>query len=206
MGHTPVPAEDGLMKPVVAWSDDGGRNWQMTEPLAFEDPAPENRIPAKVHEPAVVERRDGSLWMLARCTRGVFLASESADGGRTWSVLRASDLRTLTAPPYLKRLADGRILLLYNPPSEQEQADPRYRTTMPGYLKRHTLAARTSRDEGRTWSAPLVLARDGRNGFCYPWAIELDRSRELLVFCTRTPAVISPGALVSLRVPLDDLP
>ena len=144
--------------------------------------------------------------MLARCTRGVFLAGESTDGGQTWSVLRATDIRTLTAPPYLKRLSDGRILLLYNPPSEPELADPRYRATMPGYLRRHTLAAATSRDEGRTWSAPRVLAHDGRHGFCYPWAVELGRAGELLVFCTRTPSVISPGELVSLRVPLDALP
>jgi len=63
-------------------------------------------------EHMTVERKDGSLWMLARTTAGL-MQSTSTDGGRTWA--------TPSLPPqinhpvsrfHIRRLASGRILLI----------------------------------------------------------------------------------------------
>lgn len=206
MCHTIVPADEGGMLPVIARSDDRGATWRMSGLLRYEEPLANPTALVKLHEPAVAERSDGSLLMLARSTRGTFFASESRDGGATWSTLRPSGIPAMTSPPYLRRLADGRIILVWNRPSDEQMRDPRYRAVMPGHLKRHTLAIAVTEDGGRTWSEPRIVATDGgRHGFCYPAVVELADRRELLIFSTRTPQVISPGDLVMSRVRLSDL-
>ena len=213
MTGRPDPSKDlGVM---IGRSDDLGRNWQFSPDLVFEDDpktkgyrytktlpyAPdeqEARIPLKLHEASVAECADGSLLVLTRSTRGRFYSARSTDGGVTWSRLEASDIAAQTAPPYLKRLSDGRLLLLWNPPTPEQAVANRFPTT-----KRPTLQMAISGDSGKTWSKPTVLANDGgKSGFCYPAALELTDSRELLVFMTRSPEIIYPGDLVSVRVPL----
>lgn len=213
MNGRPDPSKD--LGVLVGRSDDLGKTWQFSPDLVFEDDprtrgyrftktlehAPdelEKRIPIKLHEPSVAECADGSLLMLTRSTRGKFYSSRSTDGGVSWSRLEPSDIAAQTAPPYLKRLTDGRLLLVWNPPTPEQAAANRFPTS-----KRPTLQMAISEDSGKTWSKPTVLANDGgKNGFCYPAALELTDSKELLVFMTRSPEIIYPGDLVSVRVPL----
>lgn len=192
---------------VVGHSDDSGKNWRWTEVLEFKDSVPGHAIPPKAHEPSVVELSDGSLYMLVRATRGMFFEARSTDSGETWSALVPSDIPSMTAPPYLKKLQDGRIVLLWNRPSEAQMADPRFKPVMFGYLKRHTLSLAVSNDDARSWSKPMPILHDGgEHGFTYPWLQELEDPGELLIFCTRTPEIIYPGDMVMTRVPLGDLP
>lgn len=213
MTGRPDPSKD--LGVLVGRSDDLGKTWQFSPDLVFEDDVrakgyryaktlpyasdeQEARIPIKLHEPSVAECADGSLLMLTRSTRGRFYSSRSFDGGASWSRLEPSDIPSQTAPPYLKRLTDGRLLLLWNPPTPEQVAANRFPTS-----KRPTLQMAISGDNGRTWSKPTVLANDGgKSGFCYPAALELTDSKEMLVFMTRTPEVIYPGDLVSVRVPM----
>jgi Neuraminidase (sialidase) len=200
---------------LVGRSDDLGKTWKFSPDLAFEDDPNvrgyrytktlsytpdehETRIPIKLHEASVVECMDGSLLMYTRSTRGRFYSSRSTDGGVTWSKLEPSDVAAQTSPPYLQKLTDGRLLMLWNPPTPEQAATKQFPTS-----KRPTLQMALSEDSGKTWSKPTVIANDGRkNGFCYPAALELKNSKELLVFMTRSPEIIYPGALVSVRVPL----
>ncbi len=102
------------------------------------------RIPGtRVDEHMIVERRDGSLWMLLRNTRGI-AQSTSSDGGRTWSpgsVYREG--RTFANKRFfIRRLQSGALLLVCNNSPEGERSH---------------LTAFISDDEGETWSDGLLL-------------------------------------------------
>ena len=106
-------------------------------------------------EHMVVERKDGSLWMLARTGKGI-MQSVSADRGRTWSEPSVPEsIRQPVARFHVRRLASGRILLV----KHGDTAD-----TTEG--KRNKLKAFLSEDDGRTWTGGLML--DERNGVSYP--------------------------------------
>ena len=63
-----------------------------------------------------------------------------------------------------------------------------------GYQQRSRLAMMTTKD-GQTWDQERVLAEDGKHGFCYP-AVLSRGDGQLLIFCSRTPDIISPCDLV----------
>lgn len=50
---------------------------------------------------------------------------------------------------------------------------------------------------GLAWSAERVVAEDGTNGLCYPTMVQRADGK-LLVFCSRTPEIISPCDQVML--------
>ncbi len=77
----------------------------------------------------------------------------TADAGANWSPARATGLPNPNASVALARLHDGRLLLAYNPQTEN----------------RNKLALAISRDGGATWSAPrLVEDAAGGEEFSYP--------------------------------------
>lgn len=104
-------------------------------------------------EHMVVERKDGSLWLLARTLYGI-AESVSHDQGRTWSEPQASPVQNVSARFFLRRLASGRLLLVKNGPLHQRLKS---RAQMTAFL---------SDDDGRSWKGGLVL--DERNGVSYP--------------------------------------
>ncbi|MCX7824488.1 MAG: glycoside hydrolase, partial [Verrucomicrobiae bacterium] len=107
-------------------------------------------------EPALLELKDGRVWMLIRTSRGRFWESFSTDGGLTWSEAKPTAMESAHAPGHLARLADGRIALVWNRPQK----------------RRGELHLAFSSDEGRTWTPSLVLAK-GRQ-VTYPFAIEIE--------------------------------
>jgi hypothetical protein len=186
---TYAPNDD--MLPLMAWSDDGGTNWITGVTLTNGAPSMTNKV-YKIHEPAVVERTDGSLWMLCRSTVGVFFEATSTNGGTSWSPLLPTPIDAMSAPPYLRRLDDGRIARLWNPP-------PPGALTFSG--KRTTLRMAYSHDEGLTWQGEITMADDGgESGYCYPWLLQLPTRGELLVFFAQTPDIITPANLVMVRM------
>jgi len=116
---------------------------------------------AAFDEHMVVERADGSLWMLVRTSQGIG-ESVSTDGGRTWI---AGDPATFGSLPsarfFLRRLASGKLLLVrHNPPNRKSRSH---------------LTAFLSADDGATWTGGLML--DERNGVSYPDGVEADDGR-----------------------------
>ena len=114
-------------------SRDQGASW------AFRGAA---EIPAvSFAEHMLAERKDGSLWLLARTSYGI-AQSTSADHGQTWSLgepfTREMNVNTRF---FLRRLKSGRMLLVVN-------NDPKRRTQ---------LTAMLSDDDGRTFPHRLLL-------------------------------------------------
>ena len=108
-------------------------------------------------EPMLIERRDPSLWMLARTRYGIG-SSFSTDGGRTWSPPRDSGIAHPSTRFFIRRLGSGRLLLVKNAP--------------PNGKDRSHLTAFLSEDDGRTWTGGLLL--DERMNVSYPDGVEGD--------------------------------
>lgn len=132
-------------------------------------------------EQMVVERVDGSLWMLVRTGEGVGEAV-SHDQGRTW---QANPLTVLPGPNsrvFLRQLQSGSLLLINHaclawngvtgalpPPEERPQA----------YVRTH-LQALISDDDGRTWHGGLML--DERERVSYPDGVQGDDGRIYIIY------------------------
>ncbi len=105
-----------------------------------------------------VERKDGSLWMLIRTSKGL-MESISTDGGAAWSDPRpTTTIRQPVARFFFSRLASGRLLLV------------KHGDTVDSYGReaggRSRLTAFLSDDDGRSWRGGLML--DPRPGVSYP--------------------------------------
>jgi hypothetical protein len=140
---------DPLRGANVFVSTDRGITWERRGRAVFPNP--------DWHEHMIVERRDGSLWMLARTARGI-MESTSTDGGRTWSEPVDSPIRQPNARFHVRRLASGRLLLI------------KHGDRIDAHAGRVQLSAWLSDDEGRSWHGGLVI--DDRRGISYPDACQ----------------------------------
>lgn len=111
-------------------------------------------VPRRVYdEHMILEKRDGSLWMMVRTLDGIG-QSISRDKGRTWSAGTDTGLGGPNSRFFLRRLSSGSILLLNHH----------------DYQERNNLKAMISRDDGETWEGYLML--DARSQVSYPDAVE----------------------------------
>ncbi len=161
---TLFPELDPWRRSNIFISRDRGKSWEMRGGAL-------NRLGRTFDEPMVVERKDGSLWMLQRNEYGI-TECESHDGGDTWSVPKPFALPNASARFFLRKLASGRVLLV----KHSNPADPAVRSHLEAYL---------SDDDGVTWNDGLML--DQRSGISYPDGfqapdgrifIQYDRDRE----------------------------
>ncbi len=111
-------------------------------------------------EQQLVERKDGSLWMLARTKMGLAEAF-SYNKGKTWTEYAPSWLQHPSARVLLRRLHSGNLLLVKHGPAV---CPGTYNTWTP--IGRCRLMAMLSRDDGKTWEGGLML--DERNNVSYP--------------------------------------
>jgi len=129
-------------------SDDEGLTWQRSNILDIGQGCHDH---AGSCEATVLERRDGSLYLLIRNETGFLYEAVSADGGLTWTDFQATTIPTVTCCPQLYRLADGAVALLWNAPPRYDPRDP---------AKRDELALAISTDDARTWSPACIVAAD----------------------------------------------
>jgi hypothetical protein len=108
-------------------------------------------------EHMLVEKKDGTLWMLGRAKYGIGEAF-SKDQGRTWTELApAKGIQGPSSRTFFRRLASGNILLVKN---GYDIDRPSPRTHMTAFL---------SEDDGATWPHRLLL--DAR-ATSYPDAVQ----------------------------------
>lgn len=133
-------------------------------------PVSKDRIPAAQRslQPAVVTDGQQAL-MLLRDASGAhrIRQSRSEDGGAHWSPASASALPNPDAGIALLRLADGSLLLAYNP---QE-------------ANRTQLALSLSVDGGQSWTVPhLIENGQGQDEFSYPALLQDEQGRIHLAY------------------------
>ena len=139
----PVEGEaDGEEGSVFLLGADGGRDWSA------------GGFTAGGSQPAVIERKDGSLFALMRKAPRL-TQIESKDGGKTWSEATSSTLRNPNAGISMTKLASGSAVVVFND-------SDRMRTP---------LSIARSIDEGKTWETPLNL-ESNPGEYSYPCVIQ----------------------------------
>ena len=142
-------------------STDGGKTWTLrggaNNPVVGERTFDEHMI---------VERKDGSLWMLIRTNHGIG-ESTSSDGGKTWTDVQRSPIPHTSSRFFITRLASGCLLLIKH-------------GTIGEAIGRSHLTAMLSDDDGRTWQGELLL--DERAGISYPDAQQLRNGLVRLIY------------------------
>jgi len=153
-------------------STDGGKSWR-----------PGNTIDLGGHghhdgalEPTMVELCDGRVWMLIRTNWGRFWEAFSDDGGLSWRVIRPSKIEASSSPGYLARLASGRLALIWNRPDPEDGHQVQRRgwpfSNVLANWHREEISIALSEDEGRSWSCPVVIARQLGAWLAYPYLFE----------------------------------
>jgi predicted neuraminidase len=157
----------------VLKSRDGGQTWTRFGEVANPE--------GQGGEPTIAETKSGKVLMMLRTKDGQLWQSESLDQGESWSGPTKSGLTATSSASQILCLRDGTLVLAVNPG--------------PTPL-RFPLEVRVSRDEGKTWSAPGLLADrpEKKSGWstCYPSLVELPDG---LVAAVWTQIKSSPGEL-----------
>jgi sialidase-1 len=115
-------------------------------------------------EATLVERKDGTLWMLLRTNWGRFWQAVSANGGKHWHPVGPTMIEAATAPAILERLASGRLFIAWNRYYYDGTQDYfKYggdfqATATATSNNRQELSIAFSDDDGSTWSEPVVVA------------------------------------------------
>lgn len=147
--HTRGTKAGGVMK-----SHDGGQSWTRFGAVANPE--------GQGGEPTIAETKSGKIHMILRTKDGQLWRSISADKGETWSATEKTGLTGTSSASHLLCTRDGTLVLTFNPGPTPH---------------RFPLHLRISRDEGKTWSEPTLLADRPAEGsgwsICYPALTEL---------------------------------
>lgn len=105
-------------------------------------------------EHSVAQLKSGGLLSFQRASKGTnIFESVSHDGGKTWSPAKPARIRHASTRHFLKRLSDGRLLLVKNGDVDED-------------CGRRKLKAFISDDDGESWKGGLLL--DERVEVSYP--------------------------------------
>jgi hypothetical protein len=147
-------------------STDQGKTFTLRGTANVPDPA--TRGP---DEPMIVQRRDGSLWMMVR-VQGL-AETVSQDGGKTWTPVERIAIQHPTSRFFLRRLNSGALLLVKHGPLDQRTG-------------REQLMAFVSDDDGRSWQGGLML--DERQHVTYPDGVQAPDGTIYVIYdYNRTP-------------------
>ncbi len=151
---------------------DWGKTWRKIGPI--NDGKTINAI-----QPSILTYKDGRLQVLCRSRNRAVVESWSADGGKTWSAMALTSLPNNNSGTDAVTLKDGRQLLVYN------------HVLPPGTLAkgpRTPLNVAISED-GKNWSAALVLEDSPISQYSYPSVIQTADGMVHIVYTWRRELV-----------------
>lgn len=163
----------------TAWverSADEGKTWTKHGPIVI------SGEPFGLIQPTLVETAPERLRAFMRSRQGFIYVAHSSDGGRNWSSARPTTLPNPNAGIDSVRLADGRILMVYNHSTRE----------------RTPLSVAVSSDGGETWT-PFAQLETERGEFSYPAVIQASNGDVHITYTWKRQrikhAVISKEAL-----------
>ena len=147
-------------------SEDDGKTWKRSNIIDFGDQGHH----AGAYEGTLTELTGGRLYMLLRTNLDRFWEAFSEDHGNSWRVLRPSSIDASSAPGYLRRLASGRLVLVWNRLYPRGKSKYRRHAGQGSLYRasrhREELSIAFSEDDGKNWNDPDVFVRGER--VCYP--------------------------------------
>ena len=156
------------------YSDDEGATWKHSHVLDLGGSGHHDGT----MEAALEELRDGRLWMLIRTNWDRFWNAYSDDGGASWRTIGPSQIDASSSPAFLRRLASGRIALVWNRCRPQNvleiarQGGDGQLSAVKASWQRDELSLAFSDDDGQTWTDPVVIARKPGGNVAYPYLFE----------------------------------
>ena len=201
-GRIILPSHGGRLTPdsgaaqhweaLCLYSDDDGESWQQSRQRAV--------LPGKgAEEPAVVERKDGSLLAMLRTSLLKLYRTVSDDRGETWSPPTATDLDSPASAKCIKRMpSTGDLLLIWNNvvPYGGDvpiiQGGPHY--------PRCPLGCAISRDEGDTWESFRNI--ENREGYdsAYPSVTFLDDEAFVTYYANVRSGIVGIVSEIKLKI------
>lgn len=180
----------------VAWSDDHGETWQLSE--AIELPRVIGVAESGCMEPDVVQRSDRSLLLIIRTAMGTLFKCESYNRGETWSVPHSMEVTASIAPARIVKLPNREeLVLIWN-----WNYDPGHPL---GGLRR-PMALAVSEDGGRSWplNRRFMLETDAEFTYAYPSCLPLHDHLFLTYYVAKAANGLGhERSLASQRVPYD---
>lgn len=143
-GECIMPISTDLGAATVA-STDHGKTWHLKSILKLSGDE------RKSEEHKIIERKDGSLWMLISTKYGI-MESVSFNRGINWSPPTPTKITELGIRFFILRLYSGDLLMIKQVPATK--------------AKNSSLIAFVSSDEGTTWKGGLLIA-EGTNLSCH---------------------------------------
>ena len=169
----PPTTREGESLTHAAYSDDAGRTWKLSNPVAVRGATSDGIARRGADEPAAFERKDGTIMFLMRTRLGKIYAAESSDGGETVSESYDTGLDSPAAPCSAARVpATGDVVLVWNNSKPDAPGSGRPRAP---------LTAAVSRDDGRTWSNFKDIEPDTSRCYMYP-VIVFDGDTALVLY------------------------
>ncbi len=143
---------------------DNGATWSRSQNIPNEQ--------SQGEQPAVAQRRNGSLIAFLR-TAPRLLQTESFDGGKTWTQAQTTEFKNPDAAISLCSLTDGNLLLVWN-------------NTEHGRTPLHIA---WSKDDGKTWSPPLML-ESNPGEYSYPSVMQTPDHKIHVIYTYRRYSVL----------------
>jgi len=153
-------------------SDDDGKTWRKSN---FIDLGGHGHHDGAT-EPAIAELSDGRILMFIRTNLDRFWQAISEDGGRYWRTIIPSQIDASSSPGYLLKLHSGCLVLVWNRLQPEEGTyerpyTPQHSEVLASWF-REELSIAFSEDDGKTWTKPVVIARQPGGQLSYPYIFE----------------------------------
>jgi Alpha-L-rhamnosidase N-terminal domain./Bacterial alpha-L-rhamnosidase. len=182
----PTSTEGNGWKVHFEATTDFGKTWKKIGPIQAKD--------INAIQPSILQYKDGRLQILCRSRSRALVESWSEDGGKTWSPLATTSMPNNNSGTDAVTLQDGRQLLVYNhvlPPEGQAKG------------ARTPLNVAISED-GKNWSAVLVLEDSPISQYSYPSVIQSADGMVHIVYTWRRDRIkyvkVDPGQLKPIKI------
>lgn len=166
------------------YSDDDGRTWREAEQGVS---CAVNATNTRFQEPGLVELKDNVLMAYIRTDLHVQYESFSFDDGMSWTMAQPSRFTSPPSPMTIRRSPyNGQLIAVWNP-------IPVYngRKIYSAGWGRTPLVYAISRDNGKTYSEPVIIEGGEENGYCYPALFFLPDGGLLAAYCSGGPEDIT---------------
>lgn len=166
----------GILRFFISYDD--GKSWRTTGNYNVL-PVMKNSFTG-LQEPGVIELKNGVLWSWCRTDLGRQYEMFSYDSGKNWTVPAPSQFTSPESPMSLKRMPSGELLAVWNPIPIYNGRSQHPEGAWTG--ARTPLVIAVSRDDGKSFTQPVVIEDQPFRGYCYT-AIHFTEDSVLLSYC-----------------------